>query len=287
MRTDLVRPSRHQFHFQQGQIPLLPHHAVLGDNFLVARPFRIADRYGIVRGVLAQISVQGVCVFRHFPVHHAVIELPHLVVADFFVHFPQGNRVLCGNHNASRVAVDAVAERGREGLLGGGVVFPLLRQVRPDVQNQRILPCGGILVNQHPGAFVEQENVFVLVHNIQLRLNPPDCAAVLLGRIEEFVADKQLYLVPLAKHLVLLGPRAVDLDFFRADILVRQRLRKPPDRLGKEFVKPLSRVVLSDLQYSHIKYKARRDATRLSALLRCLLLRVCRRSGRPHLPDPG
>ncbi len=112
-----------------------------------------------------------------------------------------------------------------------------------------------VLMHEHTGALVYQDHIFVLINDIERRLYAVECAAVVLGRAEKFIAYKKLYLVALGKHRVRLCAAAVQLDLFRSYRLVHHRLRQPLHRLGEEFVKPLTSVVFSYCENLHFLHK--------------------------------
>ncbi len=125
-----------------------------------------------------------------------------------------------------------------------GVIFPLLCKICLDVHDESVFRCGSILMHEHTGTLVEEQNVFILVNDIQFGLDAQKRAVILLGGSKKLLPNKQLDLVPLAKHIVLLCAHTVDLDLFGANVLVHQGKRKSFDRLGQKLVQALSRIVL-------------------------------------------
>ena len=109
----------------------------------------------------------------------------------------------------------------------------------------------GVIVNQHAGALVEQQNMLVLIQDIQFGTDCAQRTFVLRGGTEELVLDEELDFVPLAEQLGLIRPCPVDFDFLCADEFIHQGGGQPPDRLGKEFIQPLSGVVPADFHGAH------------------------------------
>ena len=80
-----------------------------------------------------------------------------------------------------------------------------------------------VLVYRNAGALIEEKDILILVHYIELRLYPVKrktnaLALVKLG--EELLGEKALYHVALKEHRIVFGALAVDLDLLRADRFV-------------------------------------------------------------------
>ena len=161
-----------------------------------------------------------------------VIEFAKLILADLLIHLTKRLGILGGDHDTSRVTVDSVAQRGSEGLLGIGIVFTLLIQICLDVHDQCIVRALRILVYQHTGTLVAQDDIFILIGDRQLGLDAGKCPHILLGRVKELIANKELDRVALLQNIALLGTRTIYLDLFGADVFVHQRHGKPLDGLG-------------------------------------------------------
>ena len=117
-------------------------------------------------------------------------------------------------------------------MLTPRIVFALLTEIRLDVHYQGILPRIAVLVNENSGALVKQHYILVLVENVELGCDSLKCARVLFGRVKEFFLDKELYLISLAKNILLLCALAVDLYLLGADELIHHRGRQALYRLG-------------------------------------------------------
>ena len=92
-----------------------------------------------------------------------------------------------------------------------------------------------------PWALVRQQQMLVLVHHRQPRLEQRQEHILLRGLVKELVVDVQLQHVALLQALVPLGAAAVDLHPLDADVLLRQRRRQQGQRLAQKPVQPLPR----------------------------------------------
>ena len=77
-------------------------------------------------------------------------------------------------------------------------------------------------MNRLPGLFVDQQNVFVLIDDVELRRADREVGVFLLRRVEKFVVDVELDEIAFAQARVALSTFAVDLDALEADILLQQ-----------------------------------------------------------------
>ena len=77
-------------------------------------------------------------------------------------------------------------------------------------------------MNRLPGLFVDQQNVFVLIDDVELRRADREVGVFLLRRVEKFVVDVELDEIAFAQARVALGALAVDLDALEADIFLQQ-----------------------------------------------------------------
>ena len=181
--------------------------------------------------------------------HRAKIELVDLAALDLLVHHAERLRSLRGNHDAARIAVDAVAKRRGEALLGIGIVFAPLIEVGLDLRDQRIGAFMLILVHRNAGALVREQNIFILIKHREARM---DRGEAMFGprRAEELLGQKALHAVPLGEHLRCLRTLAVHLDLFESDGLVEQGSGQMQG-LRNKLVKPLPGIVFSDLQLVH------------------------------------
>ena len=122
----------------------------------------------VVRAVFLKITRQRVGRLLRLAVDGTEIEFSDLVVLDLFVHHAKRFGVLCRDHDATRVSVDSVAERRGKGLLLLGIVLTLLIQIRLDVHDQGVLFCTVILMHEHTGALVAQNDIVVLIDDVKL-----------------------------------------------------------------------------------------------------------------------
>ena len=154
----------------------------------------------------------------------AEIPLIDLALLDLFVDDTQCLRCFCRDDDTAGIAVDAVAQRGREGMLLGGTVFALLVEIRLDVIDERVDILAVVGMDDQTRFFVAEDDIVVLIDDIELR------GQTLLRIVggdgfKKFFLDKQLDRIALQQNLLLLGTFAVDLDLFEPDIFVHERGR--------------------------------------------------------------
>ena len=106
-------------------------------------------------------------------------------------------------------------------------------------------------VHHHALGLVRQQQMLILVHHRQPRLEQRQEHILLRGLVKELVVDVQLQHVALLQALVPLGAAAVDLHPLDADVLLRQRRRQQGQRLAQKPVQPRPGVVFSDGQLPH------------------------------------
>ena len=192
------------------------------------------------------------------------IEFLHLARPYAFVHLAQCGGVFGCNDYSAGVAVYAVAEGRRKGLLRCGIVFAFLTKICPQVHEKGVVSALVILMHEDARTLIYKNDVFILKNDAKFRLYAPQRAAVVLRRAEKFIADEKLYLIALGKHCVRLGTPAVQLYFFGPYRLVHKGLRHSLHRFGEELIKPLSRVVFAYCENFHCLRKQANKNVRLS-----------------------
>ena len=112
-----------------------------------------------------------------------------LAVADFVVQNAQRLGIFRRDDDAAGVAVDAVAQRGGEGVFGLRIPLAGLAQVGLDVRDERVpAPLAGA-VAQHAGLFVCQQDVLVLVDDVEPRRRNFEPGILLRGSFKKLVVD--------------------------------------------------------------------------------------------------
>ena len=94
-----------------------------------------------------------------------------------------------GDDDAAGIAIDPVAEGGSERIFRFRVPLLLLIQVRLDLGDQSIDILMLVRMAEQAGAFVAQEQVFILVDDIQLGLENRQESIVLPGLVKELIVD--------------------------------------------------------------------------------------------------
>ena len=101
-------------------------------------------------------------------------------------------------------------------------------------------------MTQHAGLFVQQQDVFILIHDVQLGGAHLQVGVFLPGLFKELIVDVKLQNVPGGKAGVPLGSLAVALDALEADVFLQKRIRQQRHCLAHKAVQPLTGVVLTD-----------------------------------------
>ena len=128
----------------------------------------------------------------HFAQGNAEIFFGDLPIPDFIVDDPQGFRIFGGNDNAACVAVDPVAQSRRKGIFPTGIPLPLLVEVGLDVVDKRIDLFRLVGMDHKTGPLIQKEEVFILVEDVQLRLEKGEKEVVLPGLVEKLIVDIEL-----------------------------------------------------------------------------------------------
>ena len=97
----------------------------------------------------------------------AEVAFVDLTVFDLLVQDAQRLGGLGGDDDAAGVAVDAVAERGREGMFFAGTPFTLGVEVGLNVVDERLAVLRAVVrVDGLAGLFVDEEDVLIFIYNI-------------------------------------------------------------------------------------------------------------------------
>ena len=180
---------RLQSHLHQRQLAPCLQRAVVRHGGLAPRHRLVVHRHLLFLLVLQQEALDP-ALRRLGPSHgDAQIPLVDLPQPDLLVDDPQRLGVLGGDDHASCVAVDAVAQRGSEGVLPAGVPLPLLIEVRLDVVDEGVHLLRLVSVDHQPRPLVDQQQVLVLVHDVHLRLEQRQEKILLRRLVKELVVD--------------------------------------------------------------------------------------------------
>ena len=97
----------------------------------------------------------------------AEVAFVDLTVFDLLVQEAQRLGGLGGDDDAAGVAVDAVAERGREGMFFAGTPFTLGVEVGLNVVDERLAVFRAVVrVDGLTRLLIDEEDVLVLIYNI-------------------------------------------------------------------------------------------------------------------------
>ena len=175
----------------------------------------------------------------------------YLAVADLVVEDAQRLGVLGGDDDAAGVAVDAVAQRGGEGVFLARPPFALLGEVGLDVGDERVVVPDARAVAQHARLFVGKEDVLVLVNDRKARRADLEVGVFLARLFKEFIVDIKLQHVAFVQVRIPFGALAVELDALEADVLLQQRFRQQGNGFPDKAVEPLAGVVFLYNQLFH------------------------------------
>ena len=251
MRADLVRPARQQLDFRKTVLPVGIENFVLGADFLGAVRRAAEYRHLVLTLVFRDVARQDAAVLLRLAVHQTEVVFFQLAGFHFEVEDPQAFGVFRGDDDAARVAVDAVDKGRRKSLLRFGVIFALVIEVVLHPRDERIKVIALVGMDDHPGLFVEQQNIFVLIDDLELRRRLEELVVLFLALLKELVFDIEGQHVALLQHDVDIALFAVALDALLADVHVHHRLRHGFEALLQKFIQTLTRVVFSDFQCSH------------------------------------
>ena len=219
MRADLMRSACEQFDLQKAFLVMFGKHAVFRQDLLdVAisslRAFGV-DGNEVFVAILGEVAAKGIFLFRKTSVAGGKRAFVDLSFLDHLVQKPQGFGILGGNDDAAGVAVDAVTESGGKALLAVGVIFPFAIEIGFDMGDQGVLILVIVRMYQHSRAFVDQQNMLVLIHHRDVGCQNAKC---LIGGcfFKKLILDEQLDLIPLGKKCMDLTAVTVELDFFGA-----------------------------------------------------------------------
>ena len=187
LRAYLVRAPRQQPALHERELTLTAQHAVLRYRGLAARLGLILYKDLVLLCVLEQIVLKPPGSGARPAGYGTEIELLNLSVTYFLVEDAQRLGIFCRNDDAAGVAVDAVAERRGEGVFFLGLPFTLLRHVRLNIRDKRVIIPSTGAVAQHARLFVQQQDVFILVDDRQPRGADLEIGVLLTRLFKELV----------------------------------------------------------------------------------------------------
>ena len=187
--ADLVRAPGEQMALHQAQRPLGAQQLIVGDRGLGARLGAVLDIDLVLLRVLEQVVLQPPLRGLRAPVYGAEIVFLDLAVADLVVEDAQRLGVFRSDDDAAGVAVDAVAERGGEGILLPRAPLALLCEIGLDVRDQRVVVPDPGAVAEHARLLVGQEQVLILIDDADPRGADLEIGILLPGLFKEFVVD--------------------------------------------------------------------------------------------------
>ena len=248
----LVSAPRHQLHFEERK-PLFP---VLGDNAvfchhsLIVEGLFVIDGDGLSLFIAAVVSGEPSLFAFGDTDGHAEVSLVKLAVAHLLVHDAEGFGGLGADNDTFGITVDAVAEGGGEALFRIGAVAALIVEVMESAVDEGIGRTALIVVDDQSDGLMEEQDILVLEDDDGLRGSGEE--AVFPARpLKEFVVDVESHDVAFGEFLGDIKAFAVEFDAFLADIFIHSTLRQSGASLTNKLIRPLTRVIFTDNEFSH------------------------------------
>ena len=173
--------------------------------------------------ILEKISLQPALGGLRRAVDDAEIAFFDLTVFDLLIEDAKRLRIFRRDDDAAGVAVDAVAERGRERILLARPPFALGIEIGLNVIDQRFAVFRAVMrVNGLAGLLVGKENVLILVDDVELRDADGQIGVFLLWGVKKLVVDIKLDDISGGKMGIALGALSVQLDALETDVFLHQ-----------------------------------------------------------------
>ena len=109
---------------------------------------------------------------------------------------------------------------------------------------------------QNAGLFIQQEDVFVLVDDVQPGRADLEVRVFLARFFKKLVVDIELDGIARVQPRVAFGALAVELDALEADVFLQQRFRQKRHGFAHKTVETLARVVVPDGKLLHFNKKS-------------------------------
>ena len=165
--ADLVRAAGDELAFDERKAVFRLQRPIERTAGLRARLRRFGDVDAVFDSVLEEVALEFAVTRLKRAVDDAEIALVDLAVFDLLVQDAERLGGLGGDDDAAGVAVDAVAERGREGMLLTGAPFVLCVEVGLDVVDERLAVFRAVVrVDGLTRLLIDEEDVLVLIYNI-------------------------------------------------------------------------------------------------------------------------
>ena len=125
------------------------------------------DKNAIFDSIFKEIAPQCPVFWLGDAVYDTQILLCKFMVLDLLIHNPKRLCIFGGNHNTAGIAVDAVAQRRGKGMLCPGIPLVFGIEIGLNMIDQGFAIFRTVMgVDGKAGAFVHQQNVFVLMYNL-------------------------------------------------------------------------------------------------------------------------
>ena len=190
LRADLMGTAGDQLAFDKAQTVsglqgIIERDAGLG-AFL--RRFRNVD--AVLLCILEQLSFELSGRRTRRTVYDAEIALVDLPVLDLLVEDTQRLGGFCRDDDAAGVAVDTVAERGRECMLLARAPLALGIEIGLNVIDERLAVFRAVVrMDGLPGLFVDEQNIFILIYNMEIRRADSQIGIFFFRGIKKLVVD--------------------------------------------------------------------------------------------------
>ena len=150
----------------------------------------LGDIDAVFLRVLEQLPLEPSARRTRRAVDDAQIPLVDLTVLDLLVEDSQSLRIFRGDDDAAGIAVDSVAQGGGKGVLLQRPPFALGVEIGLDMVDERAAVFRAVVrVDGLARLFVDQQDVFILIDDVQLRRGDGQIGIFFFGGIKKLVVD--------------------------------------------------------------------------------------------------
>ena len=167
MDADLVRPAGLELAFDNGDVAVAFEDAVVGDGpFALFRVVVVAEAEAVV-GVAADVALERAAVLLDVAPYDGDVLALDRVDEELTGELELGLVVLGDNQQSARVLVDAVHQHAHA-LVGAGLVRGLgAAEMEGQGVDEGAVVVAVAGVDHHPGGFVDDKKVLVLIHDVE------------------------------------------------------------------------------------------------------------------------
>ena len=162
----------------------------------------LGDIDAVFLRVLEQLPLEPSARRTRRAVDDAQIPLVDLTVLDLLVEDSQSLRIFRGDDDAAGIAVDSVAQGGGKGVLLQRPPFALGVEIGLDMVDERAAVFRAVVrVDGLARLFVDQQDVFILIDDVQLRRSDGQIGIFFFGGIKKLVVDVYCSVSPAVRRV--------------------------------------------------------------------------------------